>query len=125
MEGVRKTEIYGEGLTWSETSLLFAHSICTAGSYHNISSITIVQIYFMCAYMSLYEPLLVIPTDLTKPAAFFSSARLWITVKKSLMARSDVCMCTTRREPAKDKGSGSLLARSATSAKFVPIEEGL
>lgn len=75
-----------------------------------------VQIYFMFAYMSLCGLFPAFPTDFTKPADFFSSARLRMTPRKSSMASSDVCMCTTKRGPARYKGLGRLLARSSTSA---------
>ena len=81
-----------------------------------IELLNLVLIYFMGAYMSLYELFPAFSIDLTKPAAFFSSARLRTTPRKSSMASSDVCMCTTKREPRRDKGLGSFLARSATSA---------
>jgi hypothetical protein len=55
-------------------------------------SIIIEQIYFICAYVSLYELFPAFPTDLTNSAVRFFSARLRITVRKSSVACSDVCM---------------------------------
>jgi len=82
----------------------------------NYILIVLVQIYFKCAYMSLCEIFLAFSTDLTKPAALFSSAMLRMSPRKSSMACSAVCMCTTNREAARDNGLGSFAARSAISA---------